>query len=88
MNTKAKVLGGILLGTGIGLAAGILMAPRSGKKTRKKIISKSREAANHLVDKANDQIAAAKEAYNKKLSRITKNGKSAVDNLSEAIHLE
>lgn len=87
MNTKAKVLGGFLLGTTLGVATGMLIAPRSGKKTRKKIMHQSKSMANQLANKARHKFEAAKETYNQKLDEITRNGKSAVDDLSEAIHV-
>ncbi len=46
MNTKTKVIGGFLLGTAIGAATGLLLAPRSGRKTRKKIKNESKKLAD------------------------------------------
>ena len=86
MNTKAKVLGGILLGAALGIVTGILVAPQSGKKTRKKILMRSKEWSNQMKDKANAHINEAKETYNNKLSRITKKGHSFVNDMADAVH--
>jgi len=87
MNTKTKVLGGFLLGTALGISAGMLLAPRSGRKTRKKLMNQSKAMANQIADRARHKLEAAKETYNHKLETIAKNGKSTVDELSEAIHV-
>lgn len=53
-STEAK----ILVGAGLaGLAAGILLAPKSGKETRADIQKKAQE----LSDKANNKLEAGKE---------------------------
>ena len=86
MNTKAKVLGGILLGAGLGIVTGILVAPRSGKKTRKMILKRSKDWSDDMKDKANAQINGVKETYNHKLSQITKKGHSLVNDMANAVH--
>lgn len=87
MNTKTKVLGGFLLGTTLGISAGMLLAPRSGRKTRKKLMNQSKAVANQIADSARHKFEVAKETYNQKLEALAKNGKSTVDDLSEAIHV-
>ena len=85
MNTSTKVIGGFLIGAALGAASGILLAPSSGRKTRKKIKSESKKMADEIIDKANQTLAQAKKSYNKKLEEYVKTGKSGIDNLSEAI---
>lgn len=82
MNTKAKVLGGFLLGSVAGVAAGMLLAPRSGRKTRKKLINKSKKVASDIADTANTKMRDAVKAYNQRVDKFKGNGKSAVDELS------
>jgi gas vesicle protein len=57
-----------LVGLGIGSAVGILLAPKSGQKTREYIAKKTREAneytrkkARELRDRAEDAIGRGKE---------------------------
>ena len=85
MNTKVKVIGGFLAGAAIGAVSGILLAPYSGRKTRKKIKNESKRMADELIDKANESLASAKRAYNKKLEEYAKTGKTGIDNLTESI---
>ncbi|HRW99541.1 MAG TPA: YtxH domain-containing protein [Cyclobacteriaceae bacterium] len=82
MNTKAKVLGGFILGSVAGVTAGMLLAPRSGRKTRKKLINKSKEMANDIADTANAKMREAVKAYNQRVDKFKANGKTAVDELS------
>lgn len=86
MNTKAKVLGGFLLGSIAGVAAGMLLAPRSGRKTRKKIITKSKKMAGDLADTASTKMRQAVKAYNDRVDKYTANGKAMVDELAEVNH--
>lgn len=54
--SKGKFALGALFGAAIGMVAGILTAPKSGKETREDLKVK----ANEAKDKANKAIAAAK----------------------------
>ena len=85
MNTKVKVIGSFLIGAAVGAVSGILFAPYSGRKTRKKIKNESMRLADDLIDKANESLATAKRAYNQKLEEYAKTGKAKIDNLSDAI---
>ena len=88
MNTKAKVLSGFLLGAAVGAATGLILAPRSGEKTRKKIKEEPKRLANELIEKANESLYSAKKTYNEKLDNYTKRGKSSLDHLSESISVQ
>jgi len=50
-NVTGKVIGGILIGTVIGAALGILFAPMDGTKTRNKIATGAKGMADDLVKK-------------------------------------
>jgi gas vesicle protein len=49
MNSTAKIVAGFLLGSICGLAAGLLMAPTTGKQARKKIGKKSKKLARKMA---------------------------------------
>jgi gas vesicle protein len=85
MNTNTKVIGGVILGATLGVATGLMLAPRSGRKTRKKLKAESKRLANELIEKANESLDSAKKAYNQKVDEYTKNGKSSIDHLTESI---
>jgi len=70
--TSLKVAGGILAGAAAGAIAGILMAPDSGKNTRKKIAVKSKEVANTTKNKVVGSVKKAVSAGKKKLGMTGK----------------
>lgn len=49
MNTTGKIIAGILFGAVIGVAAGLLVAPTSGKRTRKSLEKKSKKLAKQMA---------------------------------------
>ncbi|MBL7873632.1 MAG: YtxH domain-containing protein [Cyclobacteriaceae bacterium] len=53
-NTALKVAGGVLAGAAAGAIAGILMAPDSGKNTRKKIADKSKKVTADVKSKVTE----------------------------------
>lgn len=58
----SKVVGTLAAGAAVGLAAGILMAPSKGKKTRAKLAGEAKDLAGKLKKKANEVVeTAAKE---------------------------
>ncbi|MEX2233200.1 MAG: YtxH domain-containing protein [Cyclobacteriaceae bacterium] len=49
MNNTVRIFAGFLLGTVCGLAAGLLVAPTTGKQARKKIGKKSKKLAKKMA---------------------------------------
>jgi gas vesicle protein len=49
MNNTIKIFAGFILGTAFGLAAGLLLAPTTGKQARKKIGKKSKKLAKKMA---------------------------------------
>lgn len=68
-NVTGKVIGGILIGTVVGAALGILFAPMDGSKTRNKIATGAKDLADDLVrrvkSKASDVTNRAEEMVNR-----------------------
>lgn len=74
-NVTGKVIGGILIGTVVGAALGILFAPMDGTKTRNKIATGAKDLADDLArriktkanvvtDKAEELGDKAEEKFN------------------------
>jgi len=55
-NSTGKAIVGFVFGAAIGVAAGILFAPRSGAETRKRIEKKAREYSDDISKKVGDKI--------------------------------
>lgn len=65
----------------IGYAAGTLLAPHKGSKTRSKIYKSSHKYADHLADSYEDfvdKISQSLENLETETKRITKKGKAEV----------
>ncbi len=67
----------LILGAVIGAAAGILMAPEKGSRTRKKIF----EGAEDLVDELKEKVRAS----NKKIDEYAEVAEDAIDRLNKKI---
>lgn len=59
-----KSLPGIIIGIAAGVALGVLIAPKSGKSTRKKIADGTDSFFNDLQDQLQDGIDSIKKQYN------------------------
>lgn len=81
MNTTGKVLVGVLAGAAAGLLTGILIAPDSGKKTREKLLGKTKDWKNKTQETLDD----AKRTYNKKMETFAGEGKSSIDYLKDTL---
>lgn len=56
-NVTGKVIGGILIGTIVGAALGILFAPMDGSKTRKKIATGAKDLTDNLVSRVKSKAS-------------------------------
>ena len=78
---------GFLIGLGAGLGLGILLAPRSGERTRSLIREKARDSAAYLRQRGNDARDAAANAIQdstRKVTRETEALRAAVEAGKEA----
>lgn len=71
-SNAGRVLAGVLLGVGVGVVAGMLLAPKSGKETIQQVTDMSgdwKRSLGTLVDRltniANDYIQAGKNGMRK-----------------------
>ena len=85
MSNTIKVLSAFVLGTAAGFAAGILMAPDKGEKTRKKLLEEMDKVSKDVAKQADKQMAKLKEGYNKKVEELSKGGKELMENAKKAV---
>jgi gas vesicle protein len=52
-----------LLGAAIGAATALLLAPASGKKTRKRLARKGEEVADYMIDAGKDLVEKCEDLY-------------------------
>lgn len=52
-----------LVGAAIGAAAALLLAPETGKKTRRKLASKGEEVADYLIGAGKDMVEKCADLY-------------------------
>lgn len=74
-------IGGMLLGTAIGLVSGLLCAPRTGKETRQ-ILKKSAQALPELVEDLSTSIQLQTDRLSESAAR---NWEGTLDRLKQAI---
>ncbi len=77
--SKAKFAAGTIFGAIIGLAAGILTAPKSGKETRAELKLK----AEDMKSKASDVIDDVKDTATKKVSDIKNKATDVVEDVKD-----
>lgn len=80
MNSTSKILLVALGGIVLGATAGILLAPKSGKETRKDLMDKINELKKQMADMlatGSDTASETIDAMKKKLSAMEKELKSS-----------
>jgi gas vesicle protein len=73
-----KSLPGILVGLAVGAVVGLLLAPESGKKTRKRISSESDSFFKDLQDQLQTGLENIKSQYNDYVDTAASKTKDAV----------
>jgi gas vesicle protein len=82
-----KLIGGFLAGAALGVAAGLLMAPYSGAKARRKLVKGSMKVKKNVVDYVENSIGSLRSQFNDKIDTITKRGKEAINHASEKVKM-
>jgi gas vesicle protein len=85
MNTTVKVIGGICLGAIAGTIAGVLLAPASGRETRKQLKDKTSSMAGEVKNSVTDYLDHVFNGYNKRVEIVAENGKEAIDQVKKTI---
>jgi gas vesicle protein len=80
-----KYIFSIAIAASAGLAIGYLTAPRSGKRTRAKLMDEFEDTKHALEDAASKKLEDAKKAISKTIEAQQNNGKEAISKLKEVI---
>jgi gas vesicle protein len=85
MKDQQKLFGGLIAGTLLGIAVGILLAPSSGEITRKKIIDGSVGLKDDLMASVNGSIESLRKQFISKIDQLAQGGKEVVNHTSEKV---
>ena len=80
-NRSGIFIGGLMLGAAIGTLAGLLVAPRTGRETRKLV----KKSANAIPELAEDITTSVQIQADRLSSSTLENWEETVDRLREAI---
>jgi len=78
MKDSKKLIGGLMAGAALGIAVGLLLAPRSGDKTRKKLLNDSLKIKDDVLSTVEGSIDSLRRQFNSKFDQIARGGKEAV----------
>ncbi len=74
----SKIVGALVTGAAVGLAAGILLAPEKGKKTRAKLMEDAKDLADKLKKKAENGLEDVKDHADK----LKKKAEAGIDSVA------
>ena len=82
MKTSLKIVGGIVAGAAVGALTGLLLAPDSGKKTRKKIADESDKLKGFVQSAVDEKLKEAKGVYKNMEEKYVSNGKKIAEKVN------
>jgi gas vesicle protein len=88
MKGSQKVIGGLVAATAIGVAIGLLLAPSSGRNTRKKIIDGSLKLKDDVMSSVDASIESLRKQLSAKIDQLAKGGKDVVNQASEKVKIK
>jgi gas vesicle protein len=80
--STGKIVVGALAGLAVGAIAGILFAPASGQRTRRRIMDKGEDYVDQMKDTVNGYMDKAKAGYEELIhssEQVVKDGKEKYD---------
>lgn len=86
-----NLIGGLIVGAAMGVAAGLLLAPRSGEQTRRKLVKGSlkikKEFQNNIVNYIDESVDSLRDQLNEKIDLVAKRGKDTINHVSERVKI-
>jgi len=83
MKDELKMFAGFFLGAAAGVLTGILLAPDSGKRTRRKILREVQDWEEDIGYAAAKKLKKAKRDLNDKVEDFAEKGKEKLKNLKD-----
>lgn len=85
MKGSQKLIGGLIAAGAIGVTIGLLLAPSSGEKTRKKLIDGSLKLKGDFMSSVDASIEALRKQLNARIDQLAKGGKDIVNKTSDKV---
>jgi gas vesicle protein len=83
MKDSKSLIGGLIAGTAMGIAIGMLLAPASGESTRRRIVDGSVKLKDDLLTTVDDSMENLKKQFNTRADMLAKGGKEIINHASE-----
>ena len=80
-----NLIGGLMVGAAIGITAGLLLAPRSGEKTKKRLMKGTIRLKRDVVNYVDGSMEDLRNQFNGKIDQLAKRGKETINNVSERV---
>ena len=87
MKDSKSLIGGLIAGTAMGIAIGMLLAPASGEKTRKRIVDGSVKLKDDLLTSVDESIETLRKQFNTRTDMLAKGGKDLINHASDKAKL-
>jgi gas vesicle protein len=87
MKDSKNLIGGLIAGTAMGIAIGMLLAPASGESTRKRIVDGSVKLKDDLLTTVDDSMENLKKQFNTRADMLAKGGKEIINQTNEKTKL-
>ena len=85
MNTTIKTFATMILFAASGYVAGVLMAPRKGSKTRKKLQKDANKKLAEFEKLSSAKINEGQEMYRKSVNKLVDTGDQLLQNAKESL---
>ena len=80
-----SIIGGIIVGAAVGIAAGLLLAPQSGEKTKRKLMKGTMKLKRDVANYVDGSIEDLRNQFNGKIDQLAKRGKETINHVSEKV---
>lgn len=82
-----NLIGGFIAVAAMGVVAGLLLAPSSGKKARKQLVKDSLKLKDGVADYVDESIDAFRNQLNEKIDQLARRGRETINHVSEKVKL-
>lgn len=76
-----------MVGAAIGIAAGLLMAPRRGEKTRRRLMKGTKKLEENVENYVERSLDNLRVHFNDRIDQLAKKGKDTINHASEKVKI-